>query len=317
LLSYVVRRVLTSGAVVLGLTLLVFLLQHLVANGTNLARAVMGPKASASSIAAFVRQYGLSRPLPDQYLSYLNTLLHGDLGYSYKLNQSVTSVLREDVPKDIVLVGSALIIALLVAIPLGIFQALHVGRVSDHAATGVSFLLYSMPSFWLGMLLIGVFAVSLHWFPTEGPQGQTIGQLISDPRALVLPIATLTLVNYALFSRYMRSAALDVMVRDYIVTARAKGSSTRHIVRLHLLRNSIAPIVTLVGLSLPGVLTAGVITEYVFNFPGTGLAFLNAAITDDYPLQLGIIVMVGIVTVAGNLLADLGYAVLDPRVRYA
>jgi peptide/nickel transport system permease protein len=246
----------------------------------------------------------------------LDQLLHGNLGYSYKLNISVDTLLREDLPKDVVLVGIAIVIAVLIAIPIGIYQAVHRNHAPDYVGTGVSFVLYSMPSYWLALLLIELLAVSFHIFPSEAPQGATFGAILGDPRALVLPILNLVLVNYALFTRYMRSSAIETLAADYIRTARAKGMSEWRVRSRHLLRNSVSPIVTLVGLSLPAILTAGLITEYVFNFPGLGLAYYNAAVTSDYPVELGITVIVGVVTVLGNLLADLSYALLDPRVRY-
>jgi peptide/nickel transport system permease protein len=312
MLAYVIRRLLHSVVVVLGVTVVTFLLQHAVASGTTLARAMLGPRATALSIQAFVRQYGLNQSIPEQYWKFLWLLLHGNLGYSYKLNQSVDSILRRDLPNDLLLVGVALVIAVVIAIPLGIAQASRRGRWFDHGATAVSFLLYSMPSFWLGLLLIQFLAVNNSIFPAEAPQGNSLGNL----KALVLPIATMTLVSYALFSRYMRSSAIDTLACDFIRTARAKGASKMRVLVRHALRNSLAAVVTLIGLSLPAVLTWGVVVEYVFNYPGTGLSFYNAAVTDDYPLELGIIVLVGVATVLGSLLADIAYAVLDPRVRY-
>ncbi len=177
-------------------------------------------------------------------------------------------------------------------------------------------LLYSMPSYWLGLLLIAGMAIGLHALPPEAPQAATVAGVLADPRALVLPVLTLTLVNVALFSRYMRSAAIDTLAQDYVRVARAKGLPARVIVARHVLRNSLAPVVTLLGLSVPAVLTTGLVVEYVFNFPGLGLTYFNAAVNADYPVELGITVIAGVATVLGSLLADLAYAVLDPRVRY-
>ncbi len=309
---FIVRRLLHAVIVVLGVTVLVFLLQHAIASGTTLARSMLGPRANAGSINAFVSQYGLNQSLPDQYWKFLWLLLHGNLGYSYKLNQSVNSILRHDLPNDFLLVGIALVVALVIAIPLGVAQASRRGKFFDHAATGVAFIFYSMPSFWLALILIQLLAVNNSIFPAEAPQSNSIGDL----KALVLPIATMTLVSTALFSRYMRSGAIESLATDYIRTARAKGASRFHILRKHVLRNSLSAVVTLIGLALPAVLTWGVVVEYVFNYPGTGLSFYNAAVTDDYPLELGIIILVGTATVVGSLLADLAYAVLDPRIRY-
>jgi peptide/nickel transport system permease protein len=312
MITYIVRRLGHGIIVLIGVTIVAFVLQHVIASGITLARAMLGPHATPVSIRAFVQEYGLDKPLPVQYWSFVWQLLHGTLGYSYKLNQSVDSILAQDLPNDLLLIGTALFLAVIIAVPLGIVQASRRGKLFDQTATGVSFFLYAMPSFWLGLLLIQFLAVDSPIFPPEAPQSGSI----LDVRALVLPIATMTLVSYALFSRYMRSSAIDTLASDYIRTARAKGASQFRVLTRHTLRNSFATMVTLIGLSLPGVLTWGVTVEYIFNYPGTGLTFFNAATTDDYPLELGIIVLVGFVTVLGSLLADIAYAVLDPRIRY-
>jgi peptide/nickel transport system permease protein len=314
MIGYTLRRLGQAAIVVLGVTVLVFLLEHLIPG--SLARAILGPRASGVEIAAFNRANGLDRPVVAQYLTFLSHLLHGNLGYSYRLNQSVDSLVVHQLPNDLILVGIALALALLIAIPLGVAQAVRRNRALDHVATGAAFLLYSMPSYWLGLLLIAGLTISFHVFPAEAPQAASAGGGLADPRALVLPVVTLTLVNVALFSRYMRSAAVDTLAQEYVRVARSKGLPARVILTRHVLRNSLVPVVTLLGLSIPAVLTTGLVVEYVFNFPGLGLTYFNAAVNADYPVELGITVLVGIATVLGSLLADLAYAVLDPRVRY-
>jgi peptide/nickel transport system permease protein len=308
------RRLAQAVIVLLGLTVLVFVLEHMIPG--SLARAILGPRASAGEIAAFDRVNGLDRSVVSQYLTFLSHLLHGNLGYSYRLNQSVDSLVVHELPNDLILVGIALFFALAIAIPLGIAQAVRRNRALDHVATGVSFLLYSMPSYWLGLLLIATFAIGVHVFPPEAPQAASPAGVLADPRALVLPVITLALVNVALFGRYMRSAAVDTLAQDYVRVARSKGLPQRAVLLRHVLRNSLVPVVTLLGLSVPAVLTTGLVVEYVFNFPGLGLTYFNAAVNADYPVELGVTVVVGIATVLGSLLADLAYAVLDPRVRY-
>jgi peptide/nickel transport system permease protein len=312
--GYILRRIGQAVIVLLGVTILVFILQHLLPG--SIARAIIGPRASAAQIAAFNREYGLDRPLPVQYFSFLGQVIHGNLGYSFKQNTSVDAIVLHDLPNDILLVGTSLVLALLIAIPLGIAQAVRRNKLTDYTATGVSFLLYSMPAYLLGLLLISVFAVNLRLLPAEAPQEPTITGVLSDPAGLVLPIATLTLVTCALFSRYMRSSAIESLAQDYIRTARAKGLGQFAILSRHLLRNSLIPVVTLVGISLPGILTFGLIVEELFNFPGVGLAYFNAAVNGDYPVVFGVTVLVALATVAGNLFADIAYAILDPRVRY-
>jgi len=314
MIGYTLRRLAQAVIVLLGLTVLVFVLEHMIPG--SLARAILGPRASAGEIATFDRVNGLDRSVVSQYLTFLSHLLHGNLGYSYRLNQSVDSLVVHELPNDLILVGIALFFALAIAIPLGIAQAVRRNRALDHVATGVSFLLYSMPSYWLGLLLIATFAIGVHVFPPEAPQAASPAGVLADPRALVLPVITLTLVNVALFGRYMRSAAVDTLAQDYVRVARSKGLPQRAVLLRHVLRNSLVPVVTLLGLSVPAVLTTGLVVEYVFNFPGLGLTYFNAAVNADYPVELGVTVVVGIATVLGSLLADLAYAVLDPRVRY-
>lgn len=312
--GYIIRRVGQAVVVVLGVTGVTFILEHLIPG--SLARAILGTRASGAEIAAFDRANGLDHPLLVQYLTFLGRLARGNLGYSYRLNQSVDSLVVHQLPNDVLLVGAALLLALALAVPLGILQAVHRNRAVDHAATSAAFALYSMPSYWLAILLIAGLSIGVHAFPPEAPQSGTVGGLLADPRALVLPVLTLTLVNVALFSRYMRSAAIATLAEDYVRVARAKGLPTRLVLSRHVLRNSLIAVTTLVGLSFPAVLTSGLVVEYVFNVPGVGLTYYTAAVNADYPVELGIAVLVGIITVAGNLAADIAYAVLDPRVRY-
>jgi peptide/nickel transport system permease protein len=313
-IGYIIRRIAQAVLVVLGVTAVTFGLEHLIPG--NLAKAILGPRASPAAIAVFDRANGLNRPVIEQYLAFLGRLAGGNLGFSYRLNQSVDSLVLHQLPNDIVLVGSALVLALAIAVPVGIAQAVRRNQATDHIATAAAFTLYSMPSYWLAILLIAGLSTGLHALPPEAPQASTVAGLLADPRALVLPVLTLTLINVALFSRYMRSAAITTLAEDYIRAARAKGLPGRLVLSRHVLRNSLASVTTLVGLSIPAVLTAGLIVEYVFNVPGVGLTYYTAAVNADYPVELGITVLIGIVTVLGNLASDIAYAVLDPRVRY-
>jgi peptide/nickel transport system permease protein len=314
LTGYIIRRLGQAIIVILGVTMIAFLLEHLIPGG--IARAILGPRANPESIAAWNQQNGYDSPLWYQYWIFLDHLLHGNLGFSYKQNRSVDSIIANDLPRDILLVGTSLVLAVIIAIPVGVLQAVKRNRAWDYAGTATSFILYSMPSYALGLILIAVFAITIKAFPAEAPQGTTVGSMLAHPAGLVLPVITLTLVTFALFSRYMRSSAIENLAQDYIRTARAKGLPERKVLRRHLLRNSLIPVATLVGLSLPAVITAGLVLEYLFNFQGLGLEYFNAATNDDFPVMLGITVLIGFATVLGNLLADIAYAVLDPRVRY-
>jgi peptide/nickel transport system permease protein len=310
---FIVRRIAQAVGVLLGVTLIVFILERLTPG--SIAHAVLGPRASPQAVAAFNAANGLDHTLVVQYLDYIGHLLEGDLGYSYRLNQSVASLIVHEVPNDLILVGLGFVFALVIALPLGIAQAVRRNRAFDHVATATALALYSMPSYWLALLLIAAFSVGAHVFPPEAGQSTATAGILSDPRALVLPVLTLTLINVAWFSRYMRSAAIDTLAQDYLRLARAKGLPERLVLARHLLRNSLLGIVTLLGMSVPMLLTAGLVVEYVFNVPGVGLSYYEAAANADYPVELGVTVVVGVATVLGSLLADLSYAALDPRVR--
>jgi peptide/nickel transport system permease protein len=291
-----------------------FIMLHLLPG--SLARDILGNRASPQAIAQFNHDNGLDRPVWYQYWLFLDKLLHGNLGYSFQFNRSVDSLLATELPRDLVLGGASLILSVLIAIPIGIAQAVRRNQWVDHVGTGVSFLLYSMPQYAIALLLIQFLSISFHVFPAEAPQATSAWGVLSHPNALVLPVASLTLVTYAQFSRYMRSSAIDTLAQDYMRTARAKGLPERLVLSRHLLRNSLIAVVTLVGLSIPYVITGTLIIEQVFNFPGAGLEYFNAALRNDYEVMLGITVLVGVITVVGNLVADIGYAILDPRIRY-
>ncbi|MGC8466074.1 MAG: ABC transporter permease [Acidimicrobiales bacterium] len=312
--GFFIRRLGQSIIVIIGVTIIAFFLLHLIPGGP--ARALLGPRATAVQIKQFNIANGYNKPFWVQYFDYIVQLLHGNLGRSFKLNQSVTSILSNEMPKTILLVGTSTLLSIVIAIPIGVIQAVKRNKVVDYVGTGASFFLYAMPTFWAGQLLILLLAEKVHLFPAEAPQGSTITQVLSQPNALVLPILTLTLITYAAYSRYMRSSAIEALAQDWIRTAKAKGLSSRVILFKHMLRNALIPIATLVGLSIPGIFTNGLVAEQVFNYPGTGLDFYNAAVQQDYPLLLGTILVIALFTILGNLFADLAYAVLDPRVRY-
>jgi peptide/nickel transport system permease protein len=310
-IGYIIRRFFQSLIVIVGVTIITFILLHLLPG--NPVRAILGPKASPADVASLTKQLGLNKPLPFQYLLWLWNLAHFDLGYSYKQTATVDTLLAARLPNTLLLVGSSTVLAILLAIPLGVMQAVRRNKPDDYTLTGLAFIFYSMPTFWLGILLIIVFSATLNWFPPE-PQA-SVG-MFQQLNALVLPVVTLTLVTLALFSRYMRSSMLENLVQDYVRTARAKGVSNRRVLFRHVLRNALIPVLTLVGLSIPGIASGAVVTETVFNFPGMGYLFFLAAENDDFPVLLGVTVVIAVATVIGSLVADILYAVADPRIRY-
>ncbi len=316
MIGYLIRRIIQAIVVVFGVTLLVFLLAHIIPGGA--ARAALGQRATEVQIRDFNRVNGYDLPIWHQFWDYCRGLiLHFNLGYSYKRNQGVSSLIQENLPKTLVLVGISTLFAVLVAVPLGVLQVVRRNKPIDYVLTGASFVGYSMPAFLLGELLILYFAVDLGWFSVDAPQANSVWGIVSDPRGLVLPVFSLAAITIASFSRYMRSSMMEAMTQDYVRTARAKGASSRRVLFRHALRNALIPIITLLGLSIPGIVGGALITETVFNFPGMGLLTYRAAIDNDVPLLLGTTFVAALATVAGSLLADIFYAIVDPRVRYA
>jgi peptide/nickel transport system permease protein len=314
--AYVLRRLGQAVIVTLGVTIVTFLLLHTIPSD-RLAREIIGPQASAQDLQAFIHEYGLNHSLWRQYWDFLDELLHGNLGYSYHLDKSVDAIIEQSIGKDILLGGVSLILAAAVAIPLGIAQAVRRNSLIDYAATTGGFVLYATPQYLLGVVLVMVFAEHWKLLPGEVHQNaETVGGMLAHPTNLVLPVATLALSIIAFFTRYMRSSAIDTLAEDYIRTARAKGLPERMVLARHLVRNSLITVVTLLGLSVPAILTAGLIVEQVFNYPGVGYLYFQASVSSDYSEMLGITVLVAMATVLGNLLADIGYLVLDPRIRY-
>jgi peptide/nickel transport system permease protein len=311
-IRFLLRRCAQAVVVLLLVSVIVFGLLHLLPGGP--ARAILGTHATPTNIAAFDQQNGLDSPVPVQYWHWLTGVLSGNLGFSYVQNESVSSLLAQRLPKTAFLAGVSVLLAVLLAVPVGFFQAVRRHRAGDYVVTTVTLVLYSTPAFWVAILLIDVLAVRLRVFPAEAPQG-SFSTLIGDPRALVLPVLAITLVTVAAFSRYIRSSVLDELAHDYVRMARSKGASRRVILFGHVLRNAAGPVVTLLGLSLPFIVSGTLITEYVFNYPGIGLLTFNAATSQDYPVMLGVVIVVGAATVAGSLIADVTHAILDPRVR--
>jgi peptide/nickel transport system permease protein len=313
--GFLVRRLLQAVAVIIGVIAFMFILIHLIPGGE--ARAVLGPRAQPVAIEQFNRENGLNLPTWDQFAHYLWNLGRFHLGRSYIFNQTVDSLIATALPKTLVLVGLSTLLAVVVAIPLGVYQVVRRNKPEDYIITGFTFVLYAMPAFLLGTLLILWFAIDTPIFPTEAPQSQSVWGILADPRALVLPVITLSAITIASFSRYMRSSMMETMTEDFVRTARAKGASRRRVLYVHGLRNAIIPIITLLGLSLGTIVSGAVITESVFNYPGMGLLAVNSAFREDIPTLLGVTFVVTIATIAGNLLADILYAVVDPRIRYA
>ncbi len=313
--AYLLRRLGTSIIVLIGISIFVYLLLHAIYPSP--ARAVLGLRANNAQITAWNQENGFSRPVIEQYLSYMNGLLHGNLGYSYANNQTVGSLFAERLARSIYLSGISLLLAIIIALPLGIFQAAKRNSLGDTVLTSAAFILYSMPVFALGLILIQVFAISFPLFNFEASQSTSIWTVIGDWHSMLLPVLTLTLITVAMYSRYMRSSSMDVLAQDYIKVARAKGLPERLVLMRHLVRNASLPMITLIGLSLPFLLAGNLITEYLFNYQGLGLLFYDSLGKEDYPVLLAYTLIGAVFVVLGNFIADIALTVADPRIRLA
>lgn len=313
--AYLIRRVGTSIVVVIGVSIFVFLLLHIIYPSP--AVDILGPKASPAAIKAWNRANGFDRPWIVQYWSYITGVLHGNLGHSYKLNQSVAALFNERWARSAYLSGISLLLAVLIAMPLGIYQAVKRNTLGDNIVTSLAFVTYAMPVFFLGLILIQVFALSLPIFSFEASQSTNLLYVMGDWNAMTLPIVTLTAVSVAAYSRYMRSSAMDALAQDYIKAARAKGLPERLVLWRHLVRNACLPMVTLIGLSIPFLLTGNLIVESLFNYQGLGFLFFTSLGNVDYPVLLAYTLVGATLTVVGNLVADIALTVADPRIRLA
>ncbi len=311
--GYLIRRLATAIIVVVGITLVTFLMLHVVAPSPG--QTVLGPKGTPAAIHAFNQEHGFTRPWYQQFGTYLDQLLHGNLGWSYKSNQSVNAIFGERAPLSAFLSGVSLIVAIAVAMPLGIFQAVKRNSVGDIGATTMAFVFYSMPVFLVALIMIQIFALTLSWVDPTVPQEQSLSGALQTWKDLLLPIAALSSTSVAAYSRYQRSASLDVLAQDYIKVARAKGLSDRLVYTRHLVRNASLPMITLIGLSLPNLIAGNLLIEYAFNINGLGLTFVNALSNDDYNVLLSYTLLTAVLTVVGNLVADVALTVSDPRIR--
>ncbi|MDE2571411.1 MAG: ABC transporter permease [bacterium] len=316
--TFLLRRIAGALPLLLTITVISYAMMGLAPGGPT---ALMTHEARAMSPAArqhLLATLGLDKPWYVQYFYWLNALVvHGSLGYSYVDNRPVVAKILEKLPVTIELIGLSLIVTLLIAIPIGVTAARYRNSLFDHFSSVLSFAAYGIPVFWLGIVLIDVFSLHLRWLPAAGIS--SLGHEhdpIDNLRHMVLPVATLSFVSLASWIRYQRGAMLNVLAEPYIRTARSKGLSERVVIYRHALRNALMPTITLLGLSLPSLVGGAYFLEYVFSLPGMGYLGINSVFTRDYPTVMGITLLSAILVVAGNLIADLGYAVIDPRVRY-
>jgi len=305
MLRYALRRIALTIPVLLGVATLVFALIHLVPGDP--AQAMLGESAPPADLQELRGKLGLDQPLLVQYRRYLGGLVQGDLGTSFRYQTPVGREIAQRAGPTAELAAAAIVVSIMIALPLGVVAALFRGRAIDHIAVTVSLLGVSMPNFWLGPLLALVLAVQLGWLPVSGS---------GTPAHFVLPAVTLGAALAAMLARMTRATVIDELRELYVLAARARGFSRTRVVIAHALRNSLIPVVTIIGLQLGAVLTGTIITETIFAWPGIGRLLIQAIGFRDYPLVQGCILFIAVVYVAMNLVVDLAYGWLDPRIRY-
>ena len=303
--SFLLRRFLLVLPVLLGVCTLVFALIHLIPGDP--VQVMLGEGATATDLADLRARLGLNQPLLDQYAHFLRHLFMGDLGTSFRYREPVRELIFDRYPATILLAGSSMLLACLIAFPAGVLAAVHRGKSGDRIATTLSLLGLSLPSFWVGPILILIFSVRLDWFPVSG---------MEEPRAIVLPSIALGTALAAILTRMIRASLAEEISSPYCVAAAARGLGNWEVVLRHSLKNAFVPVVTVLGLQAGVLLTGAVITETVFGWPGLGRLTIQAIETRDYPLVQGCILMIALTYLLVNLMTDLAYEVLDPRIRY-
>ncbi|HET9783199.1 MAG TPA: ABC transporter permease [Candidatus Dormibacteraeota bacterium] len=321
LAKYVARRLLASIIVVLGVTAITLALMK-TTSGSYVPGIDLNPALRPEDIARLRADLGLDRPGWQWYMTWIWGVLHGDFGHSMIDGSTVTSHILDRLPNTIELTLTAIVIGVIIAIPVGVIGALRHGSKTDHTMTVVSVAGFAVPQFWMGLILILIFSVTLEqhglpWLPSSGAYSAVNGGDFFDRlEHLILPATVLSFFYISTWSRFIRSSMLEVLSQDYIRTARAKGMSERRVVYLHGLRNALIPLITLIGLELPGLVSGGLVVEVVFGWPGIGKLAFERALQYDYTTVMGVTFFATLLVIAGNLIADLLYGVLDPRIRY-
>lgn len=315
---YAVRRLLGAVPLLLFIAFISYAMMGLSPGGPAALLGAPGHGLTPALRQQLVTLLGLDKPWYEQFFYWLeNLLVHHSLGFSYVDQRPVLEKIIEKLPITVELIGLSLALTLLIALPAGIFAGLRRNGWFDHFSSAIAFAAYGIPVFWLGIVLIDLFAVHLRWLPSSGIA--SLGRehdVLDRLRHLILPVVTLTIVSLASWMRYQRSAMIETLSAPFIRTARSKGLSEWAVVIHHALRNALLPVVTLLGLSLPGLVGGAYFVEYVFSLPGLGYLGVTSVFSRDYPTVMGITLLSAILVVAGNLLADLAYGLVDPRIRY-
>ena len=314
MLKYIAKRLLIALPVLIGITLIDFAMTCMAGSPLD---ALVGPRISEDAVAAKEIALGLDKPFYVQYWIWLKQLLQGNMGYSMKSFQPVAEMIGKHVWPTLLLMGSSFIVGLLIALPAGVYSATHQYTKRDYAVVTASFIGTAVPSFFLALLVIYIFNIQLGWLPGSGMTTLgTDGGFLDVLRHLIMPMMVLAVGMAGTNIRYIRSAVLEILGKDYLRTARAKGIGRRKVTVRHALRNALVTVVTIFGMQLPMLLGGAVIVEQVFSWPGLGLMTMSAINARDYPVIMGVCLLSAVVVLLGNLLTDILYAVVDPTIRY-
>jgi peptide/nickel transport system permease protein len=316
--TYVLRRLLQAIPLLLGISIASFAILKAIPGGP-ISAYENDPSVTDADIRRLEHEFGLDQPVPLQYATWLGRFLVGDWGYSYVSHEPVLRLIGERLPNTVLLMATVFVVVLVLTIPIGALTAVRQYSLFDHVTTGATFAFLSTPTFWLGLLLIIAFGLNLRWLPLGGMRtpGASGVDLMDSVRHLVLPVATIALVQLGARVRYLRASMLETITQDYMRTARAKGLGEPAVVIGHALKNASIPLVTVLALDLPELFAGALVTEQIFGWPGMGRLFWDSALRLDYPMLMGILAVTSTLIVLANLLADVVYAYLDPRIRYS
>ena len=314
--AFLLSRFLQSAVLLVIVSIIGFTVLNLMPGGP-LSQYALDPGMTSEDIARIAEQLGLNRPLHLQYFDWALGLVQGDWGTSFRDGSPVTSVIARHVPATLLLMGSSTVIAVALGTWIGIRGATHRYSGFDYVATVGAMIALSIPTFWFGLIGIYVFALRLDWLPAGNMYTIGDGSVLNYLHHLILPSIVLALVHIAIWSRFMRGAALDAISQDFIKTARAKGVTERRVVMKHVVGNALLPMITLAGVQIPSLLTGALVTETVFTWPGMGRLFLDSLGYSDYPVVMGLLMFSALLTIAANLIADITVALVDPRIRLA
>lgn len=319
---YIIKRLILMIPLLLGITLITFAVIHIAPGSPTGLATEMNPRAGAEARSRLIAYYGLDKPLHVQYISWLKRIVSFDFGDSFQPDgRPVIEKIKDRIPITIQINILSILVILSIAIPLGVTAAVKKDSFFDKSTTVFVFVGFATPAFWLALLLMILFGVKLGWLPISGINSldydrlSFLGKVVDRGRHLLMPVLLGAFGGLAGLSRYMRSNMLEVVRQDYINTARAKGLPEKKVIYRHALRNALLPVITILGLSVPELIGGSVIFETIFAIPGMGRLFFQGVMSRDYPLVMGILVIGAVLTLLGNLLADLGYALVDPRIR--